>query len=165
MPVLPKYTDIISSYSNRVPFSLRNREYVTRTLNALADNIPMYKHTLIKSILDNESINTVLMYQFLEQLARLYHVISDVAVHGSRGYTVIEEDMCEHYVESIWDIWRRINDILYSYMNTPLEISNKGITYTNELKQFTYSLYMVETPMEISSLADKLIRSRDFNTL
>lgn len=165
MPVLPKYTDIITSYSNRVPFILRNREYVTRTLNALAENIPMYKHTLIKSILDNESINTVLMYQFLEQLARIYHIISEVAVHTKRGYTVVEEDICEHYVDSIWDIWGRINDILFSYMNTPLEISNRGVNYTNEIKQFTYNFYMAETPMEVNSLADRLIRSRDFNTL
>lgn len=168
MPVLPlpRYTDIISSsYSNRVPFRLRNREYVIRTLNTLVDNIPMYKYTLIKSILDNESINTVLMYQFLEQLARIYHIISEVSVHTKRGYTVVEEDICEHYVDSIWDIWGRINDILYSYMNTPLEISNRGVSYTNEIKQFIYHFYMAETPMEVNSLADKLIRSRDFNTL
>lgn len=168
MPVLPlpRYTDIItSSYSNRVPIRLRNREYVRVALNTLVENIPLYKYTLIESILTNESINTVLMYQFLEQLARIYHIISEVAVHGTRGYSVVEEDICEHYVDSIWDIWGRINDILFSYMNTPLEIRNSGITYTNEIKQFTYSLYMAETPMEVSSLADRLIRSRDFNTL
>lgn len=166
MPVLPRYTDIItSSYSNRVPFRLRNREYVIRALNTLVENIPLYKYTLIESILTNESINTVLMYQFLEQLARIYHIIGEVAVHTKRGYTVVEEDICEHYVDSIWDIWGRINDILYSYMNTPLEIRNSGITYTNEIKQFTYNFYMAETPMEVNSLADRLIRSRDFNTL
>jgi hypothetical protein len=105
------------------------------------------------------------MYQFLEQLCRIYHIVSEVTVHNTRGYSVVEEDICEHYVDSIWDIWGRINDILFSYMNTPLEIRSKGVTYTNEIKQFTYSFYMAETPMEVSSLADRLIRSRDFNTL
>jgi hypothetical protein len=166
MPVLPlpRYTDI-NICRSRVPISLRNRAYVKSILNTLVENIPLYKYTLIESILTNESINTVLMYQFLEQLARIYHIVGEVAVHSKGGYSVVEEDICEHYVESIWDIWGRINDILFSYMNTPLEIRNSGITYTNEIKQFTYSFYMAETPMEVSSLADRLIRSRDFNTL
>jgi hypothetical protein len=88
-----------------------------------------------------------------------------VAVHSKGGYSVVEEDICEHYVESIWDIWGRINEILSSYIHTPLEIRNKGVTYSNEIKQFTYSFYMAETPMEVNNLADRLIRSRDFNTL